>query len=141
MSLSSFLDPKEKRYRLRNGDKLLGYAREVYGGARFYSKDGFWWTGREIIYTEVDEWVGLVDKNRKHIYEWDIVYYKAEDETEYKSGAILWQDKQKRFGIRDLDEDVFFPLRMEGFSLFNPNELEVYSQLYLNPDLLDEWGL
>ena len=141
MSLSSFLDPKEKRYRLRNGDKFLGYAREVYGGARFFSKDGQWWSGREILYQEVDEWCGFVDKNRKYIYEWDIVHYKIDSADAFKSGAILWQEKNKRFGIRDLDEDYFLPLKAEELPLFNPNELEIYSQLYLNPDLLEDWGL
>jgi len=141
MSLSSFLDPKEKRFRLREGRAVLGYAREVYGGTRFYSKDQYWWTGREIHYETIDEWCGFVDKHRKYIYEWDIVRYKVDSSKDYKSGAVLWQEKNKRFGIRDLDENNFFPLKAEGLSLFDFNELEVYSQLYLNPDILEEWGL
>lgn len=133
--------PHDIRYRLRKGIMILGYMRKVYGGALFYSKDQYWWTGREINYEEIDEWTGLTDKNRKPIYEWDIVYYKIDPSESIREGAILWQKKNKRFGIRDIDEDLFFPLKTEGLDLFNPNDLEVFSHLFLNTELIKKWGL
>lgn len=132
---------KEERYRLRNGNQIIGYLRKVYGGAYFYSKDSYWWTGREINYEEIDEWTGYKDINRKLIYEWDILQYRLDKDEPFKTGAVLWQKKNQHFGIRDLNEEIFFPLNTEGFDLFQGNDLKVISQLYLNPEILEMWGL
>ncbi len=142
MSLSDYLDPKEKRYRLRVNKKIVGYVKEVFGGTRFFSKDGGWWSGREIRYNKIDEWVGLQDRNGKYIYEWDIVSFKVDpDENEYRRGAILWQKNKKRFGIRQLDDDLFIPLQIEDMQLFNPRQIKVISNLFINPDIAKELGL
>ena len=142
MSISSFLDPKEKRYRLREENKVVGYAKEVFGGARFFSKDGAWWSGREIGYNKIDEWVGLKDRNGKFIFEWDIVSFKVDpDEKEYRRGAILWEKQNKRFGIRQLDEEIFIPLQVEGMDLFKTGQIKVISFLFINPDIAKELGL
>ena len=132
---------KDLRYRLRKDATILGYMRKVYGGAYFYSKDSNWWTGREINYKQIDEWTGFKDKNRKLIYEWDIVYYKIDPQQKPQLGAILWQKKNKRFGIRDLRQDLFLPLKAEGLKLFKQDELEIYSYLFINPEILEKWDL
>ena len=142
MSLFSFLDPKEKRYRLRIDNKTVGYAKEVYGGTRFFSKDGSWWSGREIRYNKIDEWVGLKDLNNKYIFEWDIVRFKVDpDESEFRRGAVLWEKHKRLFGIRQLDESLFIPLKIEGMDLFTTGQLNVISNLFINPDIARELGL
>ena len=142
MSFADFLDPKEKRYRLRIDRKIVGYAKEVYGGTRFFSKDGAWWSGREIPHNKIDEWVGLRDRNNTHIYEWDIVKFKVDpDEKEYRRGAMLWEKQKKRFGIRQLDEELFIPLQVEGMKLFSNRQLKVISNLFINPDIAKRLGL
>lgn len=131
----------EIRYRLRNGTALAGYLREIQR-SHFFSKDGFWWSGKGIAYIQRDEWVGYKDKNNTFIFEWDILYYKMDPDAPSKRGVVLWQKKSKCFGILDLDDlDVFIPFEMNGVTLFNPRQFEVFSHLYLNPDLMELLGL
>lgn len=142
MSFFDYLDPKEKRYRLRIGKKIVGYVREVFGGVRLFSKDGSWWSGKEIRFNNIDEWVGLKDRNNKYIFEWDIVRFKIDpDEEEYRRGAVLWQKNKKRFGIRQLDDELFIPLQIEEMKLFKSGQIKVISNLFINPDIAEELGL
>jgi hypothetical protein len=131
----------ERRYRLRNDNQLAGYLREVQRSL-FYSRDGFWWTGKFIPYKQRDEWVGYRDKNNQYVFEWDILKYKMDPDDAYRRGVVLWQQKKQCFGILDIDDmDLFFPFQVEGLDLFNPRQFEVYSQLYINPELMETLGL
>ena len=131
----------EHRYRLRKNDKIVGYMRKVGKQSYFYSRDAFWWTGRQISYDEIDEWTGLYDKNRTPIYEWDILHFKIDPDGDYAVGVILWQADQDRFVIRKVDEDLYFPLFLENLQLFDQRQLEVFTYLFLNPDLKHYLGL
>jgi hypothetical protein len=44
---------QEQRYRLRFGDRIVGYLRRIEG-TDFYSPDGFWWTGKPFDYAPAD---------------------------------------------------------------------------------------
>ncbi len=131
----------ENRYRLRKRDQVVGYMRKVGRQSYFYSKDAFWWTGRSINYDEIDEWTGLYDKNRTPIYEWDIVHFKIDPDGEYCTGVVLWQANKERFVIRKADEDLYFPLFLDDLQLFDQRQLEVFTYLFLNPDLKRYLGL
>jgi hypothetical protein len=132
----------EKRYRLRRAQKIVGYCRELPTGTTFYSKDSFWWTGYVIPYTQLDEWTGWRDKNRTLIYEYDIVKCKLDPDGEFKNAAVLWHAKEEEFCLRILSEDsLHFPLEMSGIAMFNPKEIQVYSHLFLNPEIMDELGV
>jgi hypothetical protein len=132
----------EKRFRLRNDDKIAGYMRRLAGDAIFYSKDSFWWTGKPILYKQIDEWTGWRDKNSRHIFEWDIVNCKVDPDGEYQKGAVLWEQKSSRFTIKLLDEpDVYFPFEMDGLELFQAKQLEVVSFLFINPEIMQRLGV
>ncbi len=131
----------EKRYRLRKDEKVVGYMRKINENMVFYSKDAFWWTGRKVHYNTIDEWTGLRDKNRIHIYEWDIVKCKIDPDADYTDGVVLWEEHSKRFGIKAIKEDVFIPLDMDGIQMFNEREIKVYSYLFINPDLKNRLGV
>jgi len=105
-----------------------------------YSRDGMWWTGHKISYREVDEWTGYRDKNNTFIYEWDIVYYKLDPDGEYKQGVVLWEEHSKTFGICDVNQTAFIPLEINGVDMFRKNQLEVFSYLFLNPELQEKLG-
>jgi hypothetical protein len=131
----------ERRYRLRNDNQVSGYLREIHRSL-FYSKDGFWWTGKPIAHKQRDEWVGYRDKNNQYVFEWDILYFRIDPDKAPRKGVVLWQKKQKCFGILDLEEmDVFIPFQVENLELFNPRQFEVFSQLYINPEIMEVLGL
>jgi len=132
----------EKRYRLRKGQQVVGYCRELPSGTQFFSKDSFWWTGYEIPYSQLDEWTGWKDKNRIPIFEFDIVKCKLDPDGEYQNAAVLWNKTKEQFYLRLLNNDALhFPLEMNGIALFNPRQMEVYSQLFINPDIMEELGV
>ena len=133
--------PLETKYRLRINDQIVGYLRKIDGRSHFYSIDGFWWSGRKINYKDIDEWTGFLDKNRTPIYEWDILYFKIDPDGKDCTGVVLWEANQKRFVIRKVDDDSYFPFVLDGLQLFNDRQLKVYSYLFLNPDLKAHLGL
>lgn len=133
--------PEEKRFRLRRDHQVVGYMRRIGSSSYFFSKDAFWWTGREISYEQIDEWTGYFDKNRTPVYEWDIIKFKIDPDGDYNKGVVLWEQRMKRFVIRQLDEVQHFPFETDGLQLFDQRQLEVFSYLFINPDLRDELGL
>lgn len=133
--------PEETRYRLRKGDQIVGYMRQFDGSSVFFSRDRFWWSGRRIDYEQIDEWTGYRDKNRSPIFEWDILRFKVDPDGEYEDGVVLWESNTNRFVIRHIQKSLHFPFETDGLQLFDQRQLEVYSYLFINPDLIDELGL
>ena len=131
----------ERRFRIRSGQDIAGYMRKISDTMVLYSSDGFWWRGYKIPHTEVDEFTGLRDKNNQHIYEWDILYFKLDPEGDYQRGVVLWEGRERHFGIKDLEGSSFIPLFMNGVVMFNPRQLEVFSYLFLNPELKQQLGV
>lgn len=133
--------PQDQRYRLRKNDTVVGYMRKVGKQSYYYSRDGFWWTGAVIKYDEIDEWTGLYDKNKNPVYEWDILHFKIDPDGDYCTGVVLWQANLNRFVIRKADDDLYFPLWLDGIQLFDQRQLEVFTYLFLNPDLKHYLGI
>jgi len=132
----------EKRFRLRIGKRVVGYKREISARMVFYSKNEFWWNGQEIHHQQIDESTGLFDKNHKMIYEWDIVRFSLDSKASSEEGVVLWHSKQKCFGIKPINSSTnFVPFEVEGLSLFSPADLEIFSYLFLNPDIMINLGL
>lgn len=132
----------ERRFRLRVGRRVVGYMRKISKSTIFYSRDAFWWSGNKIPYDEIDEWTSLKDKNGQFVYEWDILYYKIDPDAEYVKGVVLWEGNDEVFGIRSLEgERNFIPLFINGVSMFNQRQLQVFSYLYLNPDIQKQLGV
>lgn len=131
----------EKRFRLRQDDQIVGYMRKVSSSMVLYSKDGFWWRGYKPEYNLVDEFTGLKDRNNRHIFEWDILYFKIDPDGEYSKGVVLWEGRKETFGIKAIEEGSFIPLFVEEISMFNPYQLEVFSHLWLNPELKEYLGV
>lgn len=131
----------ELRYRLRQSSRVVGYMRIINGKTRFYSRDTFWWSGNPIEHDITDEATAYRDKNNKVIYEWDILRYKVDPDDDYEQGVVLWNERQKRFGILSIQNRIFYPFEINGVGFFNPQQLEVFSFLFINPELQAELGL
>ena len=131
---------QEHRYRLRFGDRVVGYLRRIEG-TDFYSPDGFWWTGKAMEYAHVDEAVGLRDRHRTHLYEWDIVRFKPVPDGAEELGVFLWNKSQKRWVLRSVETEVDYHLEVNGFPLIQSADLVLHSHVFLNPQLQRAWGL
>lgn len=134
------MDTTEPRYRLRMGTHVVGFMRQINGDMIMYSRDGMWWTGHKITHREVDEWTGYRDKNNTLIYEWDILYYKLDPDDDYQQGVVLWEEHSQAFGICDVHQTAFIPLEVNGVDMFRKNQLQVFSYLFLNPELQERLG-
>lgn len=131
----------ERRFRLRQDAEIVGYMRKLSARMVLYSLDGFWWRGLKPQYNEVDEYTGIRDRNNRYIYEWDILEFKIDPDADYQKGVVLWEGRQKVFGIKDINQGSFIPLFVEGIAMFNSRELKVFSHLFLNPELKEKLGV
>lgn len=61
------------RYRLRRDGRIVGWMREEPSGQRFYSREGMWWSGRQIKWTHRDRCSGLKDADDRWLHEGDLV--------------------------------------------------------------------
>ena len=61
------------RYRLRRSDRVVGWMREESSGARFYSREGLWWSGRPIQWEYRDRCCGLQDLDNRWLHEGDLL--------------------------------------------------------------------
>lgn len=140
------MENPERRFRLRQEQEIVGYMRKVSERMVLYSKAGFWWRGHKPDYNQVDEFTGLRDRNNQYIYEWDILEFKLDPDEDYLKGVVLWEGREKVFGIKPIDGSSFIPMFVNGVAMFNPRELKVFSHLWLNPELksmlgVKDWGL
>ncbi|MEC8458577.1 MAG: hypothetical protein VXY91_04130 [Bacteroidota bacterium] len=136
----SKLNPNETRYRLRIGEKIVGYAREI-GRTRYYSKDQYWWNGAMIKHHQVDECIGLKDINNIPLFEFDIIEYAIEGKRD-RMGCILWEHKKEQFIVKDLDDiSLDIPFSVDGLVLFAPEDIKFRAYLFAQPDLMHALGV
>ena len=69
--------PFEVRWRLRNGDHIVGYERHM-GGRVWSSPDGFWWRGDRLRYSDKDRCFGVKDVNNEWLFQGDVVAWHPE---------------------------------------------------------------
>lgn len=131
----------EQRFRLRKGSQIVGFVRRMATGGDFYSRDGFWWTGSPLVYEQVDEWTGWRDRNRQHIFEYDIVTCKIDPDGPNEKAAVLWDQQNERFCLRFLERDLHVALEMEGIRMFDPRQIKVISYLFINPEIMERLGI
>ena len=132
----------EKRYRLRVGQDIVGYMRQIGSrGTRFFSRDQFWWNGTEISHEQVDEYSDLRDLNNRPIFELDIIEFSM-GETRDRLGVVLWSEAKESWIIKDInDRELQVPFVLEGWSLFERQDIKFHAFLFSNPDLMMELGV
>jgi hypothetical protein len=72
--------PDEVRWRLRDGTQIVGYERHIDGRV-WSSKDGLWWRGQPLKYSEKDRCLGAKDINNQWLFEQDVVTWEAQSSS------------------------------------------------------------
>ena len=122
---------RELRFRLRNGNTIVGYER--WGGLEWeQSEDGEKWFATCFIpHQEKDQFTGLFDKQSKEIYEGDILRCDDSNEDHVAFNTEVWfaqgQFLTKHFG---------FPVH--SWCQKKESWCEVIGNIYENPELLEE---
>ncbi|HBB80271.1 MAG TPA: hypothetical protein DHU80_02830 [Cryomorphaceae bacterium] len=110
-------------------------------GTRFFSRDQFWWNGTEISHEQVDEYSDLRDLNNRPIFELDIVEFSM-GQTRDRLGVVLWSEAKESWIIKDInDRELQVPVVLEGWSLFERQDIKFHAFLFSNPDLMMELGV
>ena len=113
--------------RLRNGDTVVGYERRE-GNSRWYSRNLSAWTGKCPEYKQTDRCTGYRDKNRRLIFENDIVKVKsAEDELLLE---VIFDEMIGRFFLKEYDGEEFFGEDLLKENQFTGN-IEWYSFTFI----------
>jgi len=89
----------EVRWRLRNGDHIVGYERHMAGRV-WSSSDGFWWRGDRLDYSDKDRCFGVKDVNNEWLFQGDLVTWHPDSGQwllECKRGT--WILSQENFHI------------------------------------------
>ena len=127
---------KEKKYRLRKGKSIVGYASETRHGLFFKGKELLWFMSKTPKYDNVDEYVGIKDKLKRRVYEFDLVRYKLNKGAEENEAIVLWEKKLKSFVLLDINNYYVTPIFIDEFNIFQHEPVEVTSHLFNHPELM-----
>lgn len=80
----------------------------------------------------LEQFTGLLDKNRKEIYEGDILrWVHAADDSDHGTSSVVYSQQKAQF---ELDADGYYSL--SSFGYMPDQSIEVIGNIHENPDLL-----
>lgn len=118
----------------KNGDWVYGLVTRLFDErfenlpAEMTNVDGT--SGIEIDYKTVGQYTGLTDRNRKKIFEGDIVKH-MQDDILINYGIVNWDKKNARWAYHT-------NVMNECFAFYNPKAFEVIGNIHDNPELYPE---
>ncbi|MDX1651463.1 MAG: hypothetical protein R3277_03150 [Brumimicrobium sp.] len=98
-------------FRLRNGDEIVGYRREI-GNYTLFSKSLYFWNGSPIEFLQQDKCTGYKDRNDKWLFEKDII---TSTDHPSKSYIITYDSLLTKFLLVDYFEGLIFDHSVEDF--------------------------
>ena len=96
-------------FRLRVGDKIVGYERKS-GNYTLFSTNLFRWNGKPIDFEQKDRCTALQDKNNNWIFERDII-----QSTDYPQNAfvVTYDHLLTKFLLVEINDEVIFEHSIE----------------------------
>ena len=107
------------------GDLTFSRDRKPY--IRFWAHNGY--LVREVMLETVGQFTGFVDKNKKRIFEDDILASTYEEENVVHE-LVLWTDNGWHIKWRNASPDIIWQDDMDRYS-------EVVGNIWDNPELLE----
>lgn len=112
---------REMKFRLRVGDKVVGYEKWSPLGGWFYSTDGLCdWNNKYIPHTDKDQFTGLCDKKGKEAYFEDLYKISGSDKVYHISKSF---DYSQMCNVE---------------TLFKYCRAEIIGNMFQNPELLEK---
>lgn len=122
-------------YRLRNKNKIEGYAKEMNGVTYFKGYNEFTWHETSLPFDTIDIGIGVKDKRNRRLFTNDIVLYKVSCKPFLRSGFVAYEPNKREFGIIDQQSFHFTPFYIDNFCLFDKDKLEVISHLFTKKEV------
>lgn len=117
-------------YRLRNKNKVEGFAKEIDGVTFFKGYNEFTWHQTALQFDTIDVGIDVLDKRNRRLYTNDIVLYKVSSKPFFRTGFVAYDPNKREFGIIDQESFHFTPFFIDDLSLFDKDKLEVISHLF-----------
>lgn len=117
-------------YRLRNNNKVEGFAKEVDDVTYFKAYNEFSWHQNSIQFDTIDIGIKVLDKRNRRLYTNDVVLYKLLSKPSLRKGFVAYEPLRRDFGIIDLETYHFTPFFAGELALFENDRLEVISHLF-----------
>ncbi len=119
-----------KYYRLRNKNKVEGFAKEVSGRTYFKAYNEFNWHQNPLNFDTIDIGVDVYDKRNRRLYTNDIVLYRVSTKPFVRKGFVVFESNSKQFGLIDQETYHFTPFFIDELALFEKDRLEIVSHLF-----------
>jgi len=108
----------------------LDFTKYTYQEARIVGYDDpvqYW---HKIDKNTIGQFTGQKDKNKKEIYEGDILRF-----SEVDTAIVEWNEKYSYFMVKPI-QDYYFDSDVLGHALEYNNNVEIIGNIYDNPELL-----
>ena len=108
----------------------LDFTKYTYQEARIVGYDDpvqYW---HKIDKNTIGQFTGQKDKNKKEIYEGDILRF-----SEVDTAIVEWNEKYSNFMVKPI-QDYYFDSDVLGHALEYNNNVEIIGNIYDNPELL-----
>lgn len=129
---------RKAKYRLRLNTRIIGYAEATDDGLLFKGREPLWWMRGKPNYNQIDKFIGFQDKFHRDIYEFDLVNYRVNNESQMRKAVVVTDRKTDSFGLLDLESAHFTHLYIHDICLFQSEKMEIYSHLFNHPELEEQ---
>lgn len=122
-------------YRLRNKNKVEGFAKEIDGVTYFKAYNEFCWHETSLPFDTIDIGIDILDKRNRRLFTNDIVLYKVSTKPFLRTGFVAYEPNLREFGIVDQKSFHFTPFYIDDLCLFDKDKLEIISHLFTKKDI------